>query len=323
MATGIVSTALRQAGQLRVSAVLLAIAGAAFAVLAAVSLVRGAAFPADLRADLTSPDRAFTSFAFVAACDVLGSRLAEDGHNAACAALAAAALAAWLGLSWLVPGRLFARPRAWPAISAVSGNWYLWTVGTQSLVIVAVFLLAAGVIRGPAAGVATVVAWAAGLLLYLGTSVLVAARLLTAGLGPDEPTAPYWVAMGAASISVLAAAEILLGPGSAPVRAARPALTGLATGLWLLATGLILPLVARSLWRHRPGRAPLRYRGDLWMIVFPAGMYATASVQLGTAAGLPLVHDIGQAAVWPATVAWALAFAAMIASARPRPGSAS
>jgi hypothetical protein len=39
-------------------------------------------------------------------------------------------------------------------------------------------------------------------------------------------------------------------------------------------------------------------------------------------AGLPLVHDIGQAAVWPATVAWALVFAAMMASAlatfRPR-----
>ena len=84
----------------------------------------------------------------------------------------------------------------------------------------AVFLLAAGVIQGPAAGLAPVVTWSAGTLLYLGTSVLVAARLVTAGLGPDEPTAPYWVAMGAASISVLAAAEILLGPGSAPVRAA-------------------------------------------------------------------------------------------------------
>ena len=322
MATGIVSAALRQAGQLRVSAVLLAIAVAAFAVLAAVSLVRGVVFPADLRADLTGPDRAFTGFAFVAACDVLGSRLAEDGHTAACAALAVAALAAWLALSCLVPGRLIARPRSRPAISAVSGNWYLWTVGTQSLAIVAVFLLAAGVIEGPAAGLATVVAWSAGTLLYLGTSVLVAARLLTAGLGPDEPTAPYWVAMGAASISVLAAAEILLGPGSGPVRAARPALTGLATGLWILATGLILPLVARSLWRHRPGRAPLRYRGDLWMIVFPAGMYATASLQLGTAAGRPLVHDLGQAAVWPAAVAWALVFAAMAASALAafRPG---
>jgi tellurite resistance protein TehA-like permease len=58
MATGIVSTALRQAGQLRISAVLLAIAVAAFAVLAALSLVRGVAFPAELRADLTHPDRA-------------------------------------------------------------------------------------------------------------------------------------------------------------------------------------------------------------------------------------------------------------------------
>ena len=51
-------------------------------------------------------------------------------------------------------------------------------------------------------------------------------------------------------------------------------------------------------------------------------MCATASRQLGVAAGLPLVHDIGRAAVWPATVAWAQAFAAMIATALAtfRPG---
>lgn len=222
MATAIVSTALRQAGQLRASAVLLAIAAAAFAVLAAVSLLRGVAFPADLRADLTCPDRAFASFAFVAACDVLGSRLAEDGHDTVCAALAVTALAAWLVLTWLVPGRMIARPHARPAFSAVSGNWYLWTVGTQSLAIGAVFLQAAGVIQGQAAALAAVTAWSAGTLLYLATSALVAVRLLTVGLRPNDPTAPYWVAMGAASISVLAAAEILLGPGSAAVTAARP-----------------------------------------------------------------------------------------------------
>jgi len=135
--------------------------------------------------------RAFNSFAFVAACDVLGSRLAEDGHHAPAAALAATALVAWLGLTWLVPGRLAARTRRRPAITDVSGSWYLWTVGTQSLAIAAVFLQAGGLIRAQPAALAALAAWSAGALLYLATSVLVAYRLLLpTGSGSPRPGLP-------------------------------------------------------------------------------------------------------------------------------------
>ena len=48
-------------------------------------------------------------------------------------------------------------------------------------------------------------------------------------------------------------------------------------------------------------------------------MYATASMQLGAAAALPLIHRIGTAAAWPAAAAWALTFTAMITSALARP----
>jgi tellurite resistance protein TehA-like permease len=150
--------------------------------------------------------------------------------------------------------------------------------------------------------------------LYLVITVLVATRLVLAGLGPQEPTAPYWVAMGAASITVLAAAQILHGPGSPAMRTARPALAVAAVVFWVLASVLILPLIARGAWRHLYRREPPRYRADLWMIVFPAGMYATASMQLGTAVGLPLIHGVGATAAWPAAAAWALTFTTMIAS---------
>jgi tellurite resistance protein TehA-like permease len=60
----------------------------------------------------------------------------------------------------------------------------------------------------------------------------------------------------------------------------------------------------------RPGRSSL----DLWMIIFPAGMYATASMRLGTSAHLPVLGAIGRVAVWPAVAGWALVFAAMLAA---------
>jgi tellurite resistance protein TehA-like permease len=80
-----------------------------------------------------------------------------------------------------------------------------------------------------------------------------------------------------------------------------------------MATVLIVPLVARSGWRHLRRRVPLRYRADLWMVVFPAGMYAAASLRLGQQAGLGFVHSIGWLAAWAALAAWALVTMALIA----------
>jgi tellurite resistance protein TehA-like permease len=312
MATGIVSAAMRAVGDARVSATLLAIAAACFTVLVAASALRAAAFPGDLRADLASPQSAFTGFAFVAACGVLGDRLAGDGHDDAAAALAAAALSAWLALTCLVPGRMAVRHSKPPAVTDIGGNWYLWAVGTQSLAIAATFLRAVGILVARPAALLAIAAWLAGAALYLLITALVVARLLLAGLAPRNPTAPYWVAMGGASITVLAATLILQDAGSAAVGAARPALTAAAGGFWILAGSLIPLLLGRVAWRHLLRREPVRYRADLWMIVFPCGMYATASMQLGAAARLPFVHAVGAAAAWVAALAWALTFAAMI-----------
>lgn len=312
MATGIVSAALRAAGDARVSATLLAIAAACFTVLVAASALRAAAFPGDLRTDLARPRSAFTGFAFVAACGVLGDRLAGDGHDGAAAALAAAALPAWLALTCLVPGRMAVRHRTPPALTDIGGNWYLWAVGTQSLAIAATFLWAVGILGARPAALLAIAAWLSGAALYLLITALVVARLLLAGLAPHNPTAPYWVAMGGASITVLAAALILQDTGSPAVRAARPALTAAAVGFWILASSLIPLLLGRVAWRHLLRREPVRYRADLWMIVFPCGMYATASMQLGAAARLPLVHAVGTGAAWAAAFVWTLTFAAMI-----------
>ncbi len=312
MATGIVSSALRLAGYPDLSAGLVAVAAAAFAVLLAVSAYRAAAFPGCMLADLACPRRAFTCFAFTAAGALLGARAAADDQRVAAAVLTAMALAIWLALTWLVPGRLAGRDRA--AITDVNGSWYLWAVATQALAIAA-----AGQAGRPGwgwlAASAAVAGWAAGVMLYGAITGLVTWRLRRAPLTPQDPTAPYWVAMGAASISVLAAAQILRSPAAASLGApGRRLVTGLAAGLWALATCLVPPLTVRSAWRHLHARVPVAYRADLWMIVFPAGMYATASMQLGTASRLPVLYSIGAAVTWPAAAAWALVFAAMIVS---------
>jgi tellurite resistance protein TehA-like permease len=319
MATGIVSAALRLAGLPGPATALLVIAGAGFVIVAAATCWRAALFPGDLRAELGRPDRAFTLFTFVAACSVLGNGLAGAGHRAAAAVLAGAvlagaALAAWLALACLIPARLGAWSRARRPITGVNGTWYLAAVGTQSLALATAFGWQDGLLPARLAAAVAIAAWSAGVALYLVIMVLVLARLWLASLGPADATAPYWVAMGAASISVFAAARILSIPGGPAIPGARPVVTAIAAGLWVIATGLIPPLIALTAARFpRPLSRP-RFSPLAWVVVFPLGMYAVAGLELGTVAGLPWMHRIGAVAVWPAAAVWVLVFSSMALS---------
>ncbi|HEV2260470.1 MAG TPA: hypothetical protein VGS06_45780 [Streptosporangiaceae bacterium] len=137
-----------------------------------------------------------------------------------------------------------------------------------------------------------------------------------AGPAPGDPVAPYWVTMGAASITVLAAAQVLELTRAAGLTGFRPALTDLGLVFWSVATGLIPALAVLGAVRWRHGLAPRGFRRELWMIVFPAGMYATASMRIGSVAGVPAIHDTGTVAAWIAAAVWALVFTGMLASSR-------
>jgi tellurite resistance protein TehA-like permease len=313
MATGIVSAALRLDGYPVSADVLLAVAGAGFVLLAGVTCWRAARLPMLLRADLTSPERAFSAFAFPAACAVLASGLAASGYRDIAAALAAATALAWLAITILIGVRVLASRAARPKITDVNATWYLSAVATQSLVIAAASVRSGGLLGAGPAAVVSVTAWAIGILGYGLVSVLVATRVRAAGLGAPGVRPAYWVAMGAAAIGVLAAGDILrlaMTPGGG----GRSPVTDTGIALWVLATCLIPGLaIATAAHLMRSPSLP-RYRQSAWMVIFPLGMYATASMQLGSAASLPAIRQIGAGFTWAAAAAWVVVFASMTAA---------
>lgn len=322
MGTGIVATALRQDRATLAADVLLAIAAAAFVVLAVAVSWRSVARPGATWSDLTRPGQAFAAFTFTAACGVLGLGLTTAGLPLAGAVLAAAGVAAWLALTALIPARMAFSRQARPAIGDLNGTWYLWTVATQSLAIMAAFLHAGRILAAGPAAVLALAAWLAGLAIYVLTTAAVVARLRRAGAGQAGNRAGYWITMGAASISVLAAAHILGISGSPAVAAARPWITDTAIALWSLATCLILVLAVATAAVWLPSRPHPRYDASAWMVVFPLGMYAAASQQLGTQAGLDPVRLTGDGFTWPAAAVWlaVMVLASMAAVAFCRAG---
>jgi tellurite resistance protein TehA-like permease len=318
MATGIMSVAMQDNHAHRLSVALLWLAGAEYVALLGVYLWRLAGFRSAAAADLSDPARAFGYLTFVAATDVLGTRLAADHHHVAALVLLAVGWLAWLALGYVIPWTLVFGHAHRPILRNANGTWFVWVVASQSVAVLAATLEpSVGPGRRELALLA-VFSWSVGIFLYAAAGVLVAARMLFYPLRPDDVTPPYWVSMGATAITVLAGARIVQMADAPMVDATRGLVAGASVVFWTFGTWLIPPLVAAGVWRHVVRRVPLRYEAPLWTIVFPLGMYGVASNYLGHVDHLPAVKAIGAGEGWVALAAWTLTFVAMLARlARP------
>jgi tellurite resistance protein TehA-like permease len=316
MATGIVSRAVRSDGSARLSGILLGLTIACYAVLVVAYGWRLAGYRREFMADLADPRKTFAFFTFVAASDVLGSRLAADGHSGATIGLLIVATLAWLLLNYGVPMMLITRHGTQSALAGANGTWFIWVVGTQSLAV------SATVLPPPVHAwlvALSVASWSVGVVLYVMVAALVLTSLLQYPVGPAEVTPAYWVFMGATAISVLAGAQILLLPADPLVTATRPVIAGICVILWAFGTWLIPFLLGAGVWRHLIRKVKLTYEPGLWSIVFPVGMYGVASRELGKALHVSWLATLGSDEAWVAFAVWAIVFVAMLVTFAARP----
>jgi len=312
MATGIVSIAMGNHGLSGLSLALFVVGCLAYVVLVLLTLWRLFAYSAELLGDLRDPQRAFGLFTFTAATDVLGTRFVIAGHHGVGFVALVIGWLGWLVLGYLVPWTAVLGHTRRPIVRDANGTWFIWTVASQSIAVLAAAL-------EPAAGwgqrelaLLAVFSWSIGVFLYAGTGVFVAARMLLYPLSPEDLTPPYWVAMGATAITVVGGARIVQMADAPIVSATRGLIASLSVVFWAFGTWLIPPLVAAGVWRYLVHRMPLRYEVPLWSVVFPLGMYGVGGHYLGQADHLPIIKGIGSYEGWVALAAWAVTFVAML-----------
>jgi tellurite resistance protein TehA-like permease len=197
-------------------------------------------------------------------------------------------------------------------VATANGTWFIWVVASQSVAVSAASLEPVFSAARNALAVVAVFSWSVGVFLYAAAGVFVAARMMLYELRPADLTPPYWVAMGACAITVLAGARIVEMADAPMVDATRGLVAGASVMFWAFATWLFPVLVAAGWWRHFTHGVPLEYEATLWSIIFPLGMYAVAGIYLGRADRLPIVAAIGSTELWVAFAAWAVTMAAMI-----------
>ncbi len=314
MASGIISIGFNLRGFRALSIVLLAVCIAAYVVLLVLNVWRFAAFRHAMVDDFRDPKRAFGFFTFVAGTNVLGARLAAEGWHDVTAWLLTASFLVWIVLGYVIPWSAVLSRQERPVVALANGTWFIWVVASQSVAVSAATIETVFNDARAYLAILAVFSWSVGVFLYVASAIIVSMRLMLYELDPKDFDPPYWVAMGAVAITVVAGARIVEMDSAPMVDATRGLIAGLSVVFWAFATWLIPVLVAAGVWRHYVRKVPLRYVPTLWSMIFPLGMYAVAGIYLGRADRLPIVEAIGSNWLWVALTAWFLVFVAMARS---------
>lgn len=291
MGTGIVSVTLSLDGHQDASRALLVITAAAWIALAMALAWRGAADRPALRQEGRSP----SGLSAVAASAVLGTRVVDLGWTAPGIALLVVSFGIWLALAGSVLHRLTGQ---------APGSAFMVTVSTEALAVLAATIAASENATWLLYG-ALVPA-----VLGIGSYPLIFARFDLRELGTGG--GDQWIAGGALAISALAVGQIIRAASRLGTLAgAMETLRITALCLWVGAALWLPLLLAGEIWRPRVHYDPRR-----WSTVFPLGMYAACSFTVGAATQTPILSSFARLWVWPAVVAWTIAFAGLLGRGR-------
>lgn len=243
---------------------------------------------------------ALGAFPFGVATLVLASRFAGLGYTQLAVGLFVVGGMAALGCVYLVPATLFWRPHQAGRLRRGGGLWLLWPVALLAVSVAASTIARSGGFEpGPLTVLAAAI-WALGLAIYLPLLAALMGGLVLSDIRLRDVGPSYWITMGGSALACLAASLILADPSTVPlVGAGFAAVAGaLALWLWFLATALLPVVIGLTLVRSQHRDQLTGAPKELWVVVFPAGMYALASRTLGLSSGHPWLVRLGGAAVW-------------------------
>lgn len=312
MATGIVSLAAHFEGLKWVARGLFWLNLVCCAALWMFTVLRFVRFRNLFMADLTHHSRGATFLTKAAATCVLGCQFAILTpwlRIAEVLWIVGAALAIVLSYTFFV-AVTFCEPK--PSLeNGINGAWLLGIVAAESVSVL-------GSLVAPVAspGIVLFISLATflvGAMLYMFFATLIMYRWMFFSMKPEKLTPDYWIDMGALAITTLAGALLLKSAAHWDFLGRLESfLTGSTLFFWATATWWIPLLLLVELWRHLRGGVPFNYGPEYWAMVFPLGMYATATFMLVEVTGLTFLTGIAEAFTFIALTAWITVFAGMI-----------
>lgn len=309
MATAAVSIASFLVGHTLIASAMLVLNWAFYAALWVLTAIRAICFPKRMIDDLFDHQRAPGFFTLVAGTCMLATQTILVTHGQAIGrALWWLGLGLWFPIMYAFFTAVTVRSHKPTLAAGINGAWLIAAVATQSIVV------SRGAVDGmsppaPEIQFLCLAMFMIGSMLYLAIIPLIFYRFTFVRLASRDFSPPYWINMGAVAITTLAGSTLIMRIGHWPVLQPVAAfLPGFTLFFWAAATWWIPLLLALMMWRYVIRKEVPTYEPALWGMVFPLGMYTTATFQLSRATGFDFLAGISEFFVFVALGAWAVAF---------------
>ena len=317
MATGIVSLAAHLLAVPPVAHALFVLNVVVYGLLWALFVLRAWRYPRRFFGDMADHLRGPGFFTAVAGTSVLGTQFVLiAGNHRAGIALWIVAVGLWVALTYTIFTAFTIKENKPTLDQGISGAWLLAVVATQSIAVLSALLAA----RVPQPyrlelNFFALSMWLWGGMLYIWMMSLIFYRYTFFRLAPGDLAPPYWINMGAMAISTLAGSLLIMNVADAPfLLSLLPFLKGFTVLYWATGTWWIPMLVALGIWRYVYKRFPMKYDPLYWGAVFPLGMYAACTHELGAAMAFDFLGLLAWIFFYAALTAWTAAFTGFVAA---------
>ena len=318
MATGIVAIATMLNQIPLLPTILFWLNAALFLILLLATLARAVRYPDAFVADVRNHSRGVGFFTTVAAFGVFGSELVLQMGNVGVATIFwGIATVLWFLVTYGILAILTVKPDKPSLADGINGGWLVIVVATQSVSILTVQILPAGLPPDFCVPLmfAALILWLGGGALYMWLMTLIFFRYTFLRMSAEDLTPPYWINMGAVAISTLAGATLLRESALSPtVVEVAPFVKGFTLFFWAIGSWWIPILLVLGVWRYLICGIPFAYDPLYWGGVFPLGMYSVCTYRLAEVLDASYLRPISTAFMVLSVAAWLATFAGLVDS---------
>lgn len=308
MSTGIITIASFLLGYHKISSIAFIINNIEIVVLSLLFILRLIYYYPSFKKDLQTPQKGAEFLTIVIAICVYGTKniLLEDNLTLVLLGWCLSFIL-WLIFIFSFFTALATSQHKFSLSKGLNGTWLLFVVSAQALSISGNLVASHFEFQPQVALFITSMLFLLGGLFYIIIIGLIFYRFLFLPMKPADFHPSYWINMGAAAISTLAGAILVIQlNGIEEFKHFIPTVKVMTIFYWIVGTWWIPIILYMEIWKR--SKIKVSYSPDYWSLVFPVGMYTICTWYLAIILDLPVLKSIPLATLFLAFATWFITY---------------